>query len=169
MPLISFYTIMLLTNTLFFFLRFVPSLGSGKTLAFAIPLCHYILHLPSHILRNVAESGPLALIMAPTRELALQIDIEIKKLLSTQQQQQRKQLNYNNDNNKSNNNNNNIIIKTCPIVGGQNMQRQAQELRSGIHILVGTPGRINECIDMAYLVLNQCCYIVLDEVRLNIP
>jgi ATP-dependent RNA helicase DDX23/PRP28 len=43
------------------------------------------------------------------------------------------------------------------------MQHQAQELRSGVHIVVGTPGRINECIDMAYLVLNQCCYIVLDE------
>lgn len=87
--------------------------------------------------------------MAPTRELALQIELEIKKLLSTQ---------------GNKNSNGNIFIKTCPIVGGQNMQRQAQELRSGVHILVGTPGRINECIDMAYLVLNQCCYIVLDEV-----
>ena len=43
------------------------------------------------------------------------------------------------------------------------MQHQANELRKGIHILVGTPGRINECIEMAYLVLNQCAYAVLDE------
>jgi ATP-dependent RNA helicase DDX23/PRP28 len=48
-------------------------------------------------------------------------------------------------------------------VGGQSIQHQAQVLRKGIHILVGTPGRINDCIEMAYLVLNQCCYIVLDE------
>lgn len=147
----------LLTIFVFFFI----SKGSGKTLAFGIPLCHYILNLPAHALSNVAESGPLALIMAPTRELALQIELEIKKLLSTQGNKN------NNSNNGGKSNKDNIFIKTCPIVGGQNMQRQAQELRSGVHILVGTPGRINECIDMAYLVLNQCCYIVLDEVSVS--
>jgi ATP-dependent RNA helicase DDX23/PRP28 len=102
--------------------------------------------------------------MAPTRELALQIDLEIKKLLSSQMQDKN---NYSNSSrthhSSSKNNQQRETIKTCPIVGGQNMQHQAQELRSGVHIVVGTPGRINECIDMAYLVLNQCCYIVLDE------
>lgn len=73
-------------------------------------------------------------------QLALQIDGEIGKLLSRQ----------------------NNISHTC-IIGGQQLQHQANELRKGVHIVIGTPGRINECLEMAYLVLNQCCYVVLDE------
>lgn len=119
----------------------IAETGSGKTIAFGVPLCHYLLNVPHHTLSSVADNGPLALVMAPTRELALQIDIEFKKLLSKQ-----------------------ITIRTCPIVGGQSIQQQAQEIRNGVHIVVGTPGRINDCIEMAYLVLNQCCYIVMDEV-----
>jgi ATP-dependent RNA helicase DDX23/PRP28 len=118
----------------------IAETGSGKTVAFGVPLCHYLLNLPSRVLESVADAGPLALVMAPTRELALQIDGEFQKLLSRQR-----------------------LIRTVGIVGGQQIQQQAQELRRGVHIVVGTPGRINECIDMAYMVLNQCCYIVLDE------
>ena len=118
----------------------IAETGSGKTLAFGIPLCNFILNLPSSILKSVAEHGPLALVMAPTRELALQIDVEFQKLLSDQ-----------------------VQVKTLPVVGGQSIQSQAQQLSSGVHIVVGTPGRINECLEMAYLVLNQCSYIVLDE------
>jgi ATP-dependent RNA helicase DDX23/PRP28 len=118
----------------------IAETGSGKTIAFGVPLCHYLLHLSSTILQSVADDGPLALILAPTRELALQIDGELQKLLGRQR-----------------------IIKTFAVVGGQSIQNQAQMIRKGIHILVGTPGRVNDCIEMAYLVLNQCCYIVLDE------
>jgi ATP-dependent RNA helicase DDX23/PRP28 len=78
--------------------------------------------------------------MAPTRELAQQIEAELVKLLSLQSN-----------------------IKTATIIGGQVIQNQAMTLREGVHIVVGTPGRINDCIENAYLVLNQCCYIVLDE------
>lgn len=118
----------------------IAETGSGKTVAFGVPLCQYLLNLPSHILSSVADSGPLALVMAPTRELALQIDVELAKLLSRQH-----------------------TIRTAAIVGGQSIQHQAQALRKGVHIVVGTPGRINDCIEMAYLVLNQCSYICLDE------
>jgi DEAD/DEAH box helicase len=119
----------------------IAETGSGKTVAFGVPLCHYLLQLPASVLENVAVSGPLALVMAPTRELALQIQLELEKLLSCCQHR----------------------VRSCPIVGGQAIQQQAQDLRAGTHIVVGTPGRINECIEMAYLVLNQCSYIVLDE------
>jgi ATP-dependent RNA helicase DDX23/PRP28 len=118
----------------------IAETGSGKTCAFGVPLCHYILSLPEYVINRVAEQGPLALVVAPTRELALQINGEFTKLLSRQHQ-----------------------VHTCAIVGGQVLQQQAQQLRKGVHIVVGTPGRLNECIEMAYLVLNQCCYIVLDE------
>lgn len=118
----------------------IAETGSGKTAAFGIPLCHHILTLPPNLLATVADDGPLALVMAPTRELAQQIEAEIVKLLSLQSN-----------------------IKTTCIVGGQAIQNQAMILREGVHIVVGTPGRINDCIENAYLVLNQCSYIVLDE------
>lgn len=116
------------------------STGSGKTAAFGIPLCHHVLSFPDEILDTVAEEGPLALVMAPTRELALQINIEFGKLLSSQR---------------------NVI--SLAVVGGQSITEQATKLRNGVHVVVGTPGRINDCVEMAYLVLNQCSYIVLDE------
>jgi DEAD/DEAH box helicase len=118
----------------------ISETGSGKTVAFGVPICHYLLNLPKEVLGSVADQGPLALVMAPTRELALQIEVELSKLLSRQR-----------------------IIQSIAVVGGQPIQQQAQLIRRGVHIIVGTPGRINECIEMAYLVLNQCCYIVMDE------
>ncbi len=120
----------------------IAETGSGKTVAFGVPLCHLLLALPEKFTsrNSVSNDGPLALVMAPTRELALQIDGEICKLLSRQSN-----------------------IRTLAVVGGQSIQVQASRLREGVHILVGTPGRINECIEMAYLVLNQCSYVVLDE------
>jgi ATP-dependent RNA helicase DDX23/PRP28 len=119
----------------------IAETGSGKTAAFGVPLLQYIIRqLSPAILARVAEDGPLALVLAPTRELALQIHGEFQKLLSRQSH-----------------------IRAAVVVGGQSIQHQAQELREGVHVVVGTPGRINDCIEMAYMVLNQCCYIVLDE------
>lgn len=118
----------------------IAETGSGKTVAFGVPLCQYLLQLSSDVLQSVAVQGPLALVLAPTRELAQQIDAEFQKLLSCQR-----------------------VIRSYVVVGGQPIQNQAQEIRRGIHILVGTPGRINDCIKMSYLVLNQCCYVIMDE------
>jgi ATP-dependent RNA helicase DDX23/PRP28 len=118
----------------------IAETGSGKTAAFGIPLCHHVISFPNSILESVAEDGPLALVMAPTRELALQINVELGKLLSGQKN-----------------------VHSLAVVGGQSITEQATKLRNGVHIVVGTPGRINDCVEMAYLVLNQCSYIVLDE------
>jgi ATP-dependent RNA helicase DDX23/PRP28 len=118
----------------------IAETGSGKTAAFGVPLLHYLMYLPLEILNRVADDGPLAIVLAPTRELALQIHGEFQKLLSRQDR-----------------------LKACVVVGGQAIQQQALELRQGVHVVVGTPGRMNDCIEMAYMVLNQCCYIVLDE------
>ena len=118
----------------------IAETGSGKTCAFGVPLLEYILKLPNDILERVADQGPLALVMAPTRELAFQIHGEFLKMLSRQSK-----------------------IVTAVVVGGQSIQHQAQQIREGVHVIVGTPGRINDCIEMAYLVLNQCSFIVLDE------
>jgi hypothetical protein len=118
----------------------ISETGSGKTIAFGVPMCHYLLNLPNNVLQSVADQGPLAIVMAPTRELAIQIELELSKLLSRQR-----------------------LIQSTVVVGGQPIQQQAQAIRRGVHIIVGTPGRINDCIEMAYLVLNQCCYIIMDE------
>ena len=118
----------------------IAETGSGKTCAFGVPLLQYLLSLPSKALQRIAEDGPLALVMAPTRELALQIHGEFQKMLSRQSK-----------------------LRISVIIGGQSIQHQAQQLREGVHVVVGTPGRMNDCIENAYLVLNQCCYIVLDE------
>lgn len=119
----------------------IAETGSGKTVAFGVPLCNYLLNLPSAVLQSVADQGPLALVMAPTRELAQQINVEIQRLLSRQSS-----------------------VRSICVTGGPPIQQQAQQIRHGVHIIVGTPGRINECIEMTYLVLNQCSYMVMDEV-----
>ena len=136
----AFFNVSNCSHTAVFIVSLLHYPCHRKTCAFGLPVLQYLLYLPQNILNRVSEDGPLALVMAPTRELAIQIYGELQKLLSRQSQ-----------------------IKTCVVVGGQSIGQQAQQIREGVHIIVGTPGRINDCIEMAYLVLNQCCYIVLDE------
>lgn len=54
-------------------------------------------------------------------------------------------------------------IKSVSIVGGQNIEEQAFALRQGVQLIIATPGRLQDCLERSYLVLNQCNYIVLDE------
>lgn len=49
------------------------------------------------------------------------------------------------------------------VVGGQSIEEQGYKLRKGCEIILATPGRLKDCLDKAYAVLNQCNYIVLDE------
>lgn len=117
----------------------VAETGSGKTAAFVIPLLHYIMQNPESARQAVADQGPLALVMAPTRELALQIESETKKLSR------------------------HTDLKCCAIVGGASITPQVHALQAGVHVVVGTPGRLIDCLEHGYLVLNQCRYVVLDE------
>lgn len=112
--------------------------GSGKTAAFLLPLLNYIRKLPPLDDYSKAD-GPYALIMAPTRELAQQIETEAKKFATP-------------------------LGFTCvSIVGGHSLEEQAFALRNGAEIIVATPGRLVDCIERRLLVLQQCCYIVMDE------
>ncbi|KAJ1460165.1 P-loop containing nucleoside triphosphate hydrolase protein [Pelagophyceae sp. CCMP2097] len=117
----------------------VAETGSGKTCAFAIPMLQYISKLPKERIASLAEDGPLALVLAPTRELATQICAEVARCAQF------------------------MDIKTCVVVGGSSIEDQAFKLRQGVEIIVGTPGRINDCLESQYLVLNQANYVVLDE------
>ena len=95
--------------------------------------------LPSHMVGRVDVEGPLAIVMAPTRELAQQIEEECRKLAR------------------------HTPFRSVCIVGGQSIEEQGFVLRRGVEIAIGTPGRMVDCIENSYLVLNQCNYVVLDE------
>lgn len=117
----------------------IAETGSGKTCAFLVPLLSYILQLPQYFIDRVADQGPLAIVMAPTRELAEQIEKECRKLASY------------------------TSLRVISVVGGKDIEEQGFEIRKGVEIVIGTPGRMLDCISRHYLVLNQCNYVVLDE------
>ncbi|KAL8679806.1 MAG: hypothetical protein Q9186_003922 [Xanthomendoza sp. 1 TL-2023] len=112
--------------------------GSGKTAAFLLPLLVYISELPA--LNELSKNdGPYAIILAPTRELAQQIEIEARKFATP-------------------------LGFTCvSIVGGHSLEEQAYNLRDGAEIIIATPGRLVDCIERRVLVLGQCCYVIMDE------
>lgn len=112
--------------------------GSGKTCAFVLPMLIYILKQPK-MTEEIEAEGPYALIMAPTRELVLQIDEETKKLAEY------------------------TDFRVTHVVGGQSIEEQGFQLRKGCEIVVATPGRMIDCLERHYAVLNQCNYVVLDE------
>ncbi len=110
--------------------------GTGKTAAFAIP----ILQKLSYQQRNLKGNRPIkALVLAPTRELALQISDSFKaygKFLG---------------------------LKTLVIYGGVSQNPQTKALSAGVDILVATPGRLLDLISQKYIRLNQIESFVLDE------
>ncbi|KAK2782593.1 mRNA splicing protein prp28 [Onygenales sp. PD_12] len=114
--------------------------GSGKTAAFLLPLLVYIAELPRldefEWRRN---DGPYAIILAPTRELAQQIEIEAKKFSTP------------------------LGFNVVSIVGGHSLEEQAYSLRNGAEIIIATPGRLVDCIERRIIVLSQCCYVIMDE------
>ncbi len=112
--------------------------GSGKTVAFLLPIIAYLSTLPP-INSDTAEDGPYGLIITPTRELANQIYSDFCKLTA------------------------HTRLRSTVIVGGKSIEEQALNMRKGIELLVSTPGRLKDALESRYLVLNQCSYVVIDE------
>lgn len=104
--------------------------GTGKTLAFALPICDTIRAM--HKTRNVK-----ALILAPTRELAQQVEREFHALSKE--------------------------LKTLCCYGGAPYGPQCSALRAGMDIVVGTPGRVKDLIEKEVLKVNNLHFAVLDE------
>ncbi|KAJ5202001.1 Pre-mRNA-splicing ATP-dependent RNA helicase prp28 [Penicillium cinerascens] len=114
--------------------------GSGKTAAFLLPLLVYISELPRlDEFEWRKNDGPYALVLAPTRELAQQIEIEARKFTAP------------------------LGFNVVSIVGGHSLEEQAYSLRDGAEIIIATPGRLVDCIERRMLVLSQCCYVIMDE------
>ncbi|XP_030030935.2 probable ATP-dependent RNA helicase DDX23 [Manduca sexta] len=117
----------------------VAETGSGKTLAFLIPLLTWIQSLPKSERMEDADQGPYAIILAPTRELAQQIEEETNKFGVP------------------------LGITSVVVVGGLSREEQGFKLRLGCEIVIATPGRLIDVLDNRYLVLTRCTYVVLDE------
>lgn len=114
--------------------------GSGKTAAFLLPLLVYISELPRLDENEWRKNdGPYSIVLAPTRELAQQIEIEAKKFTQP------------------------LGFNVVSIVGGHSLEEQAYSLRDGAEIIIATPGRLVDCIERRMLVLSQCCYVIMDE------
>lgn len=117
----------------------VAETGSGKTLAFLIPLLTWIQSLPKSERMEDTDQGPYAIILAPTRELAQQIEEETNKFGVP------------------------LGITSVVVVGGLSREEQGFKLRLGCEIVIATPGRLIDVLENRYLVLNRCTYVVLDE------
>ncbi len=109
--------------------------GTGKTAAFVLPILQ---HLAAERVQR-SRASTRALILAPTRELALQIDASIIKLAR------------------------HLKLKTVVLVGGVARRPQVQRLSNGTDILVGTPGRVLDLMSTRDLHLEMVSHFVLDE------
>ncbi|WP_241795141.1 DEAD/DEAH box helicase [Microbacterium sp. C5A9] len=105
--------------------------GTGKTAAFALPVLERL---------DVSQKTPQALVLAPTRELALQVCEAFESYASKMKG-----------------------VHVLPVYGGQGYGVQLSALRRGVHVIVGTPGRIMDHLAKGTLDLSQLQYLVLDE------
>ena len=105
--------------------------GTGKTAAFALPILARL---------DVSQKSPQALVLAPTRELALQVCEAFERYAAHLRG-----------------------VHILPVYGGQGYGVQLSALRRGVHIVVGTPGRIMDHLDKGTLDLSELKYLVLDE------
>ncbi|MGD6855795.1 DEAD/DEAH box helicase [Bacillus infantis] len=104
--------------------------GSGKTASFGIPVCDMV---------EWEEKSPQALILTPTRELAVQVREDITNIGRFKR------------------------IKAAAVYGKEPFSKQKEELKQKTHVVVGTPGRVMDHIDRETLVLDQIKYLIIDE------
>lgn len=112
--------------------------GTGKTAAFSLPILERI---------DLNQTAVQALILTPTRELALQVTEAIRDLSGTPEGPIKL----------------GRSLQVLTVYGGQSIERQMQRLKRGVHIVVGTPGRILDMLSRGSLKLDQVSWMVLDE------
>ncbi|MBT2699861.1 DEAD/DEAH box helicase [Bacillus sp. ISL-40] len=104
--------------------------GSGKTASFAIPICDMM---------EWEERKPQALILTPTRELAVQVREDVTNIGRFKR------------------------IKAMAVYGKEPFSKQKEELQQKTHVVVGTPGRVMDHIDRETLILDEIKYLIIDE------
>ncbi len=105
--------------------------GTGKTAAFALPILSRI---------DLSQKAPQVLVLAPTRELALQVSEAFGRYAAHLKG-----------------------LHVLPVYGGQGYGVQLSALRRGVHVVVGTPGRVMDHLEKGTLDLSQLRFVVLDE------
>lgn len=105
--------------------------GTGKTLAFILPVLQRL---------HPQEDFIQGLIVAPTRELALQITTEVKKMIANLEG-----------------------VSVLAVYGGQDVEQQIKKLKGAIHLVIGTPGRLLDHMRRGTIDLSQVSMLVLDE------
>ncbi|WP_246056507.1 DEAD/DEAH box helicase [Nocardioides eburneiflavus] len=105
--------------------------GTGKTAAFALPILSRL---------DLSQKKPQALVLAPTRELALQVSEAFERYAAHLRG-----------------------VHVLPIYGGQGYGVQLSALRRGVHVVVGTPGRVMDHLEKGTLDLSELRFLVLDE------
>lgn len=113
----------------------VAATGSGKTLSYCLP---GIVHINAQPLLSPGD-GPIVLVLAPTRELAVQIQKECSKFGASSR-----------------------IRNTC-VYGGVPKSQQIRDLQRGVEILIATPGRLIDMLEIGKTNLKRVTYLVLDE------
>ncbi|KAF8666590.1 DEAD protein [Rhizoctonia solani] len=113
----------------------IAQTGSGKTISFALPA---MLHINAQPLLSPGD-GPIALVLAPTRELAVQIQQECTKFGS------------------------NSRIRNTAIYGGAPKGPQIRDLQRGVEIVIATPGRLIDMLETGKTNLRRITYLVMDE------
>jgi len=113
----------------------ISATGSGKTLAFLLPA---MIHINAQQYLKPGE-GPIVLVLAPTRELAVQIKEECDKFGASSE------------------------IKNTVVYGGVPKSKQVRSLREGVEIVIATPGRLIDHLEQGNTNLKRVTYLVLDE------
>ncbi|KAK3763622.1 hypothetical protein RRG08_057043 [Elysia crispata] len=113
----------------------IAQTGTGKTLAFLLPA---LIHIDSQPVPRSQRNGPSALVLSPTRELAQQIETEVNKI------------NYKG-------------IRSICVYGGGNRREQLAKVKSGVEIVVATPGRLNDFMMNGIIDVKHVTYLVMDE------
>uniref|UniRef100_T1JNX3 RNA helicase n=1 Tax=Strigamia maritima TaxID=126957 RepID=T1JNX3_STRMM len=113
----------------------IAQTGTGKTIAFLLPA---FIHIEHQTIPRNERGGPNVLILAPTRELALQIENECKKYSYRD-------------------------IKSVCIYGGGDRRQQVSVVTKGVEIIIATPGRLNDLVLSGIINVNSITYLVLDE------
>ncbi len=113
----------------------IAQTGSGKTAAFSLPILTKIIAIGAKRLPKTAR----ALILAPTRELAVQIEDTIKVLAKG------------------------LHISTALVLGGVSRNSQVKKMQAGVDILIATPGRLTDLVREGEVKLNETRWLVLDE------
>lgn len=112
--------------------------GTGKTAAFSLPILEQI---------DVTTSVVQALILTPTRELALQVTEAIREMSGLKRVPGKR----------------GQSLHVLTVYGGQSIERQVQRLERGVHVVVGTPGRVLDMLRRRSLNLDNLRFLVLDE------